>query len=166
MMTTRRVAVIAALVAVLGAVAWWLWPVDEAYVVRKRLNGFADEINKTTTDGIGMVARAAQLSMYLTEDVEVDLGQGAMPIRGRATLVGMAERLQPRTAAFRLRFEDVTVSVDPGGQTATVHLTAEFIRRSFTTGEESLDAREFSLSMRRVGGDWQIATVTAIQVLK
>jgi hypothetical protein len=113
-----------------------------------------------------MVARAAQLSMYLTEDIEVDLGQGAVPIRGRATIVGMAERLQPRTAAFRLHFEDVTVSVDPGGQTASVHLTAEFIRRSFTTGEESLDAREFSLSMRRVGGDWQIATVAAIQVLK
>jgi hypothetical protein len=165
-MTTRRIAVVAVVVAALGAVAWWFWPVDDAYVIRKRLNTFADEINKTTTDGVGMVARAAQLTTYLTEDVEVDLGQGAVPIRGRATVVGIAERLQPRTSAFRLHFEDVTVSMDAGGQTASVHLTAEFILRSIPSGDESLDAREFALGMRRVGGEWQIATVTAIQVLK
>ena len=74
----------------------------------------------------------------------------------------MAERLQPRTAAFRLQFEDVTVTMDPGETTADVHLTAEFIRRSITTGEESLDAREFSLGMQKVGGEWRIARVTAI----
>ena len=78
----------------------------------------------------------------------------------------MAERLQPRTAAFRLRFEDVSVVIAADGNTADVHLTAEFIRRSITTGEESLDAREFMLGMRRVGAEWQIAKVTAVETLK
>ena len=54
----------------------------------------------------------------------------------------------------------------PGGETADVHLTAEIIRRSITTGDESLDAREFTLGMRRVGGEWQIARVTAVDTLK
>ena len=113
-----------------------------------------------------MAARAAGLGSYLTHDVEVDFGAGAAPIRGRETIVGMADRLQPRTAAFRLRFEDVSVSLAPDGLAADVHLTAEIIRRSITTGEESLDAREFALVMRSTGGLWQIGRVTAIQTLK
>jgi hypothetical protein len=72
----------------------------------------------------------------------------------------------PRTAAFRLQFEDVSVAMAAGGETADVHLTAEFIRRSMTTGEESLDAREFTIGMRRVGGEWQIARVTAVDTLE
>ena len=101
-------------------------------------------------------ARAAQLGVFFTDDIEVELGQGAAPIKGRETILGMAARLQPRTAAFTLKFEDITVAMAPGGESADVHLTAEFIRRSFTTGEESLDAREFTLgvqrSRRRVAG--------------
>ena len=54
----------------------------------------------------------------------------------------------------------------PSKETADVHLTAEFIRRNITTGEETLDAREFTLGMRRVGGEWQIARVTAVDTLK
>jgi hypothetical protein len=65
-----------------------------------------------------------------------------------------------------LKFEDVSVVMSPDGNNADVHLTAEFIRRSIATGEESLDAREFMLVMRRVADDWQIAKVTAIQTLQ
>ena len=81
-------------------------------------------------------------------------------------MIGMAERLQPRTAAFRVKFEDVGVAMAPGGGTADVHLTAEFIRRNLTTGEETLDAREFMIGMRRVGSEWQIARVTAVDTLE
>ena len=109
--------------------------------------------------------RGKQLGAFFAEDVDVDLGQGAAPIRGRETVVGMAERLQPRTAAFRLQFEDVSVAMAPNGEAADVHLTAEFIRRSIATGDESLDAREFTIGMRRVGGDWRIAGVTAVDTL-
>ena len=45
-------------------------------------------------------ARSAQLGTFFTEDVDVELGSGAAPIHGRATIIGMAARLQPRTAAF------------------------------------------------------------------
>jgi len=166
-MSVPRVAAVVAIVAAIGAAIWFVRkPADEPTLVRQRLDSFADLINKSTVDGAGMAARAAELSAYLTEDVEVEFGVGSPPIRGRETIVGMADRLQPRTAAFRLRFEDVMVALKPTGDAASVHLTAEIIRRSITTGEESLDAREFSLEMRRVGGDWKIARVTAVQTLK
>ena len=163
----RRVAVIVLAVVALATGAWFLLaPPDEGDAVRARLTAFSDMVNKSTVDGLGPQARSVQLGAFFAQDVEVELGGGAAPIRGRETVIGMAERLQPRTAAFRLEFEDVSVAIAPGGETADVHLTAEFIRRSITTGDESLDAREFTLGMRRVGGEWQIARVTAVDTLK
>lgn len=163
----RRIAAIGFLVVALAFALWFvLAPPDEGAAVRARLRAFSDSVNRSTVDGLGPEARGAHLGTFFTEDIDVDLGQGTAPIRGRHTVIGMAERLQPRTAAFRLQFEDVSVAMAPSGETADVHLTAEFIRRSITTGEESLDAREFTIGMRRVGGEWQIARVTAVDTLK
>jgi hypothetical protein len=163
----RSIAAIVGSVVAAAVAAWFLLsPGDAGAAVKGRLQSFSELVNRSTVDGLGPEARASQLGAYFTEDVDVDLGQGAAPIRGRETVIGMAERLQPRTAAFRLRFEDVSVVLAPDGNSADVHLTAEFIRRNITTSEESLDAREFLLGMRRVGADWQIARVTALQTLK
>ena len=165
-MPRGRVAAIAALGVILAAGGWYyLTPTDPTTIIRQRLNTLADDINKSTRDGRGPEARALELASYLTDDVELDFGAGSPPIQGRATVIGMAGRLQPRTAAFTLRFQDMNVSLAPDGQTADVHLTAEFIRRSITTGEESLDAREFTIAMRR-DGEWKIAKVIAVQTLK
>lgn len=163
----RRIGLIVVAVVAVAAGAWFaLTPADAGGPVKARLQALSEMVNRSTVDGLGPEARAVQLGAFFTEDVDVDLGQGAAPIRGRNTVIGMAERLQPRTAAFRLRFEDVSVVIAADGNTADVHLTAEFIRRSITTGEESLDAREFMLGMRRVGAEWQIAKVTAVETLK
>jgi hypothetical protein len=163
----QRIGVIVVAVVAVVAGVWFLYtPSDAGSAVRARLQSLSDMVNRSTVDGLGPEARATQLGAFFTEDVDVELGQGAAPIRGRDTIIGMAERLQPRTAAFRLKFEDVSVVMAPDANTADVHLTAEFIRRSITTGEESLDAREFMLGMRRVAADWQIAKVTAVETLK
>ena len=157
---------IAVLVLIAGA-AWYITHADdESAPIRRRLQAFADEVNSSTIDGKGPEARAAQLGSFFTEDAEVDLGRGSTSIKGRARLVAMAGRLQPRTSAFTLRFEDITVAVAPGGQSADVHLTAEFIRRSITTGDQSLDAREFTIAMRLVDNEWRMDRVTAIDTLK
>ncbi len=163
----RAIAAIVLTVVALAAGAWYLLtPADPGAMVRARLLAFSEVVNSSTVDGQDAVVHSAQLSVFFTEDVEVDLGHGAVPILGRDTVLGMAGRLQPRTAAFRLKFEDVSVVMSPTGETADVHLTAEFIRRSISTGEESLDAREFSIGMRRVGAEWQIARVKAVDTLK
>lgn len=163
----RRNAAVVVAVAALAVGGWYLLvPAGGSANVRTRLHALSHMINSSTVDGLGPEARSAQLGAFFTDDVDIDLGQGAAPIRGRDTLIGMAGRLQPRTAAFQLRFEDVTIALAADGETADVHLTAEIIRRSITTGDESLDAREFTLGMRRVGTDWQIARVTAVDTLK
>jgi hypothetical protein len=166
-MALPRAIAIGVVVALLGAGAWYATrPDDEGAPIRQRLQAFADAVNDSTVDGSGPEARVKQLAAYFTDDVDVELGGGSAPIKGREILMGMAERLQPRTAMFKLKFEDVTVALHPGAEAADVHLTAEFIRRSITTGEESLDAREFTIGMRRVDDAWRIARVTALDTLK
>jgi hypothetical protein len=163
----RRVAAIVLTVAALAlAAGYLLWPADASADVRARLEAFADVVNTSTIDGLGPEAHASQFGPFFAENVEVDFGQGSAAIRGRDTVLGMAERLQPRTAAFRLVFEDVSVAMAPTGETADVRLTAQFIRRSISTGEQTLDAREFSIAMRRVGAEWQIARILAVDTLK
>lgn len=151
-------------VALLALAAWHYWPGDEREI-RRRLEDFTGEFNESTTDGIGTVARAARLGSYFTDGVVVEFGPGSPPIHGRETLIGMAARLQPRTAAFAMELKDVNVAVGDGG-VAEVNLTAVFRRRSMATGEESLDAREFTLGMVKTSGEWAVNRVTAIDTLK
>jgi hypothetical protein len=60
----------------------------------------------------------------------------------------------------------VTVEGVPGGGAADVLLTASFVRRSISTGEESLDAHEYALVMTKADGVWRIARITAIDTLR
>jgi hypothetical protein len=151
--------------AAVAFLVWSRWGAGDERAIRDQLEALRTEVNSSTTDGFGTVARAAKIGSYFTEDVLVDLGEGSAPIRGRVILMGMAERLQPRTAAFRMDLDDVGVEIT-GATTADATLTVSFIRRSASTGEESRDAREFALGLTKTGGTWRIARVTAIDVLR
>ena len=158
-----------ALILALAAGSYFAWHgrgTGDERAIRARLEGLRAEINSSTTDGLGTVAHAAQIGSYFTDNLVIDLGEGSSPIRGRETLIGMAARLQPRTAAFRLELDDVTVEMVPGSAAADVTLTASFVRRSLSTGEQSRDAREFALACEKNGGTWRISRVTAIDTLR
>jgi len=165
-LTKTRALAAAGLVAVAG-VAFFLWSGSsgDERLIRDQLEALRTEVNSTTTGGFGSVARAANIGSYFTEDVVVDLGESTAPIHGRLTLMGMAERLQPRTAAFRMELDDVGVEIHSAA-TADVTLTVSFIRQNIPTGEESRDAREFGLGLTKADGTWRIARVTAIDVLR
>jgi hypothetical protein len=163
---SRRTQAALALVA-LAAAGVWVWrsigtPRDRE--IRNRLTQLAAEFNSSTTDGLGIAARAARLGSYFTPDVIIELGQGSPPIQGRETLMAMAARLQPRTAAFQLELKDVTVD-RADDASAEIVFTALIRRRSFSSGEQSIDAREFSATMRKTD-EWRIAHVVAIDTLR
>jgi hypothetical protein len=156
---------VAAAVAAAGIWAWLSRGSDDERAIRRRLAAFAEDFNDSTADGLGLAARAARIGSYFTDDVVLDLGAGAGPITGRETLMAMAMRLQPRSAAFELELDDIIIEVAPG-DVAEVTLTTIFRRRSVTSGETSLDAREFSVGMRKIGGDWRAARITAVDILR
>ena len=159
----RRSAVVVAVILAAAALAWvWrVWWVSDAQQIARRLQSFASDFNESTTDGLGGVARAARIGTYFTDDIVVDLGKGTPPIQGRDTLMGMAARLQPRTAAFTLELLDINVEMGPQS-TAEVNLTAAFRRRT-AAGEESIDARELLVTMTKADGSWRVNHVKAIE---
>jgi len=168
-LTIRHVvrAVVVLVLAVLAVfAAWRARERGDERTIRGRIEALRTEVNASTVDGLGTAARAAQIGGYFTDDAVVELGRGSVPIRGRETLMGMAARLQPRTAAFRLDLDDVGIEMVPGGVAADVMLTASFVRRSISTGEESRDAREFALVLVKTDGTWRISRITAIDTLR
>jgi hypothetical protein len=159
----RRIGVIVAAVVAVAAVVWvWrVWWVSDAQQITRRLEAFESDFNESATEGLSAVARAAKLGSYFADGIVVDLGRGTPPIQGRETLIGMAARLQPRTAAFTLDLLDINVEMGPQS-TAEVNLTAAFRRRS-TSGEDSIDARELLLTMTKIDGEWRANHVKAIE---
>lgn len=166
---TRRFAVPAAILVVLIGAAVFAWRTRETpneREIRSRLDTLRNEVNTSTKDGIGVAVHAAQIGSYFTDDAIVELGEGATPIKGRDTIMGMVARLQPRTAAFRMDLDDVTIEMVPDSNAADVLLTASFVRRNISTGEESLDAREYAVVMTKADGTWRIARITTIDTLR
>ena len=164
--TVVRIVIAAALVGAAAVAVWRTREGADEKQVRARIEALRDEVNASTKDGLGTAARATQIGSYFTEDAVVDFGGGAVPIQGRVTLMGMAARLQPRTAAFRLELDDVGVEIVPDGNAADVLLTASFVRRIISTGDESRDAREFALVLAKADGIWRISRITAIDTLR
>ena len=79
----------------------------------------------------------------------IDLGRGTAEVRGRATVLDMMSRLQPRTSAFQLRLTDITVTLAADERSADAVLTSEFIRRG---GGEDLDRRPRAVHQADQGG--------------
>ena len=159
-----RTAAVALAVIAAAVAAWYFWP-SPASEIRRRLHALAADVNQGASDGLHGVARAARIGTYFTDDVVIDLGQGTAPIEGRETLMGMVARLEPRTAQFRLTFEDVNVRMQ-GDSDAEVSLTAEIERQGKTPRDASMDAREFTLALSKVGADWRIARVRAVETIR
>lgn len=112
-----------------------------------------------------VLIRAARLGDYFTDGVVVELGEGSQPIVGRATVIGMAVRLERRTSSSRLRFDDIVVELRPAATDADVSLTASFMRTD-ESGGSNLDACEFVLEMVKSGGTWRIARAAAVNALR
>jgi hypothetical protein len=164
----RRGQIVAIALAAGCVAAYWTYrnlSSPEEREIRSRLHALAAEFNASTTDGLGTVARAARIGQFFTSEVVVELGQGSPPIHGRETLIGMAARLQPRTAAFIIELDDIGIDHLQDGR-ADVVLTLVIRRRAVGSGEDSLDAREFSAELRRDEGEWRLARVSAIDTLR
>jgi hypothetical protein len=165
MSTSRRGIVVLAGAALLAVLAWLFLPEGDERAIKRRLDMLVEEANASGGEGLALVTRAARLRSYFTSDVVVDLGSGA-PIAGRETLVGMASRFQPATQGAVVGVEDVAVAKRQGADVADVALTVTLTGVDARTGEQSMDAREFALEMRRESGEWLISRATAVDTLK
>ena len=125
------------------ALWWWKGGSSAEREVRALFDGFAREFNSERPTASACSRGRPHRRAFFTPDVVIELGQGSPPIQGRETLMGMASRLQPRTSAFVLEFDDVNVEFQDADH-GEVTFTALIRRRSQASGEESIDAREFA----------------------
>ena len=160
-----RPGIAAILICAAATAVWWNREPADEQAIRTRLEALGAEINGTATPGLESAARAQHIGSFFTEDAVLDLGKRAAPVVGRSTIAGMAFRLESRTAAFRLQVDDMRVDVEPGAASAEATLTASFILRT-PEGEESRDAREFTVALRRAADQWLIARITAVETLR
>lgn len=160
----RRTPLVALIIAAAGAL--WLWQglaSPQERQIRRRVADFAAEFNSATTGGLGIVARAARLGQFFTSDAVLELGRGSPAIQSRNTLIGMATRLQPRTADVTLELTDV--NVDMADETrAAITLTVVTRRRG--AEPDSLDAREFVAELQYVDGEWRASRVSAVDTFR
>lgn len=158
-----RVLLVTVLAAGVAFLAWRLWP-SETRRIRQKLDGIAAVVNEWPEDGIGQIARAAQLSRFVTDDVVLEPGRGAGVIHGRERLLALASRAPNAGGLYKIEFVDVSVELQDE-QSATARLTATLSSRNAETGEDNVDAREVELQLRRTD-DWRISRITLIETLE
>jgi hypothetical protein len=163
-MSRRASAAVLAAAACVTILFWYRWSGDEREI-RRRLETLAAEVNASAMPD-GRASRATTIASYFTDDVVVDFGRGSAPISGRDMLIEVIGRLQPRVAAFKVNLEDVGARVAENRESAEVSLTAELLWRGLTSPDQTLDARELALDMRKEQGEWRIARVTAVDTLR
>ncbi|MGE3275792.1 MAG: nuclear transport factor 2 family protein [Vicinamibacterales bacterium] len=162
-----RVGAVVLFVVIVGlAVAGWRWlyPDDEA-AIRQSLSRIAAAVGSEPGEpGLARLARLQRLGDELTADVQVDAGPPIGRLAGRADATAAAARVSASLRALELRFVDVTVVVQPDGQTALVSLTAE---ARFEDGAgDGFDARELDVTFVRTDGQWRVQSVASIRVLQ
>lgn len=157
--------VIACLVIGAGAIYAWqqMFPSEEVRI-RRQLEALADAANEVTADLSGM-ASAARVAMHFTEDVVLDPGRGIAPLRGRETIMAVAGRVRPRAGATHVDIQNADVAIAPDGSTAAVTV-AVTLTRDTGADRETLDAREFALTMVKRDSVWLISQVTLIDTLR
>lgn len=159
----RRAIIAAAIVLGVAVAAWQFWP-TEARRIRRTLDAIAQTVNERPAEGVGQVARTAQLARFFTDDVVIEPGEGREDIRGRERLLALASRVPKEGEPFELSFANVSVQVT-SDQTANAHLTVTLTTRDAGTGEDTVDAREVALEFRR-SDDWRVARITLMDALE
>ena len=155
-----------ALALLIGAAAVYavqrMFPSEERRI-RRQLEAIADDANSLTPDLSG-AAIAARLTTYFTEDVTIDPGGGIEPVRGRETILAIARTVQSRGEA-QVAIKDANVTLAPDRVSAAVTLTVTLTREPGTSNE-TLEAREFALTMVKRDSAWLISHVTAVDALR
>jgi hypothetical protein len=159
---SRTPALALLVIVAVAAGAWYLWPSEERQI-RRRHAELAKVFNERPADGFGLVARAAQLSRFFTDDVVVEPGRGAGPIVGRERLLALAARAPNSGDGYRLDFVDI--SVDVSGETAASAMTATLASHNSETGQREVDAHEVALEWLR-SDEWRIARIRLVETLE
>jgi hypothetical protein len=163
----KRVIPIIVAAAIIG-LGFWLrsvWFPSPERVVHSRLDALAKAISFSSNGGmLGQAYNAQKAADFFTTDVDVDLnvaGYDSITLHGRDEVLQVAMAARSRLTSLKVEFLDMNITIDPGGQTAKVNLTAKAI----VPGERDISAQEFNFMLKKVDGKWLIYKVETVKTL-
>ncbi len=153
----RRTVVLLAVLAILGAFGWWLFPSD-ARRVRARFHALATLVSVPATEqDLARLARARSFGAMLATDIAVTFDEGAPPLNGREAFVLLVARPAGVEGGIKVELADVTVQVGPGGEEATSAARARLLFTDPQTKLLSAEERDVNLEWRKTNGNWLVA---------
>ena len=156
-------AVLAAAAVAAVFVAWKWWTSDER-VIRRRLADVAEIVSVPSHDSdLGRLARVARLRRYLAENVRVAAGNSQ--VASRELVLAAASQWTPFPGGVTVEFLDVHVNVDADRLGADADLTAKITATSPQPGDETVDAQEVRVALRKIGGEWLISEARTEPIL-
>jgi|SRR5581483_33418 len=142
---------------------WWFNPTR---AVQRRLNDIAAALSIPDPEPpVARVTRAAQLRKYLAPDIRVRMG--ASEIASRDQIVGAVSSFAAPPGGWNVQFVDVQIRVNhETGEDADAYMTVEMNGRDAQTGQPTVDAREASVTLKKIDGEWVVATAETKNTLE
>lgn len=156
------------LLAVLGAVAWWLWrvlnPSDELRI-KRILVQIADTVS-VPAEGkfVGGVLAADRLKGFFIPEAEIAVdvpGEARFNLAGREELQQAYLMARSRYRGLKVEFFDIQVAVAPDHNSAVADLTA---RARQSTGD--LHVQEMRVNFLRRDDEWRVQRVETTRSIK
>ena len=158
MKTNGSVYVAAVFVALIGyfGYQWWFNP---ARAVKQRLGQVAGALSVPEEEAaIARVARLARLTGYLADDIRLHVGSHEIRSRAEALSLAGAVGCQQRhgePGSGDVHFADVQVFIESEAA-AHAYLAVELTSRDAESGRSTVDARDASVSLAKMNGEWVI----------
>jgi hypothetical protein len=154
------------LLAVLAALAVWLWTVffpSPEKIVRKRLAKLAQDVSFSQDENdLIKIADAQSVPDFFSSNVEVNItipGHEQETIAGRDQIATAALASRQQATAMDVKFPDVNVTVAPDKSSATADVTVD----ASVSGERDAIVQELKITFQKTDGQWLISKVETVQ---
>ncbi|MFQ5801589.1 MAG: nuclear transport factor 2 family protein [Candidatus Methylomirabilales bacterium] len=147
-------------------VVWLVYPKNEAYRIRQRLDQLADVVSSTQQQSdAARLVHIAGLRQFFTEDVSVKLNGNIPQVKDRNTLLRIAQGALQQEPSLTVAFTDISVSHADGTQQARVNTTV-VVTGVHSPKAKSVDAQELEMDLVKAKGEWRIKAVWPVEVMK
>lgn len=157
------------LLAILGALGFWLWTVlfpGPEKIVLKKISSLAATATVNANDGtFTRAAKVSSLISYFSTDAEIHYdvpGAGAHVLTGRDEIRETAAGGFANVTSLKVQFQDATAHVAPDKQSAEVSCTA----RVNVGNDKDFGIQELRIQFKKIDGDWLITRAETVKTLQ
>ena len=133
--------------------------------IEQQMSAVAQALTVPANDGeLGRIGRIASLRRALAPEIQLSTGAAPRPgvqvpseINGRDAVLALAGRWTPPPGGVIVEFVDMQVTLDGSRTNAQVYCTAK--STSGSSEKPLVDARELTVSLAKVDGQWLVTAV-------